>query len=162
MFSCFSRGSSFSRSSFSRGSSFSRSSFSRGSSFSRSSFSRGSSFSRSSFSRGSSFSRSSFSRGSSFSRSSFSGGSSFSRSLFSRGSSFSRSLVFGLRSSFSRHPKDNSGAFIEHIIKVAGVDSVDVHNLYTMTLYDTKAKVMIQEKIAERNGSCKNFQSLSP
>ena len=67
-------------------------------------FSRGSSFSRSSFSRGSSFSRSSFSRGSSFSRSSFSRGSSFSRSSFSRGSSVSRSLVFGLRSSFSRHP----------------------------------------------------------
>ena len=58
---------------------------------------------------GSSFSRSSFSRGSSFSRSSFSRGSSFSRSSFSRGSSFSRSLfflfeVFGLWSSFSRHP----------------------------------------------------------
>ena len=46
-----------------------------------------------------------FSRGSSFSRSSFSKGSSFSRSSFSRGSSFSRSLVFGLRSSFSRHPE---------------------------------------------------------
>ena len=104
MFSCFSRESSFSRSSFSVGSSFSRSSFSRGSSFSRSSFSRGSSFSRSSFSMGSSFSRSSFSRGSSFSRSSFSRGSSFSRSSFSRGSSFSRSLVFVLRSSFSRYP----------------------------------------------------------
>ena len=56
------------------------------------------------FFRGSSFSRSSFSRGSSFSRSSFSRGSSFSRSSFSRGSSVSRSLVFGLRSSFSRHP----------------------------------------------------------
>ena len=45
--------------------------------------------------------------------------------------------------------KDNSGAFIEHIIKVAGVDSVDVHNLYTITLYDTKAKVMIQENCRE-------------
>ena len=45
--------------------------------------------------------------------------------------------------------KDNSGAFIEHIIKVAGVDSVDVHNLYTITLYDTKAKVTIQGNCRE-------------
>ena len=37
--------------------------------------------------------------------------------------------------------KDNSRVFIEHIINV---DSVDVHNLYTITLYNTKAKVMIQ------------------
>ena len=38
----------------------------------------------------------------------FLGGSSFSRSSFSRGSSFSRSLVFGLWSSFSRHPVTKS------------------------------------------------------
>ena len=35
------------------------------------------------------------------------------------------------------------------IIKVAGVDSVDVHNLYTITLYDTKAKVMIEGNCRE-------------
>ena len=43
-------------------------------------------------------------RGSSFSRSSFSRGLHFRGLRFLGGSSFSRSLVFGLRSSFSRHP----------------------------------------------------------
>ena len=46
--------------------------------------------------------------------------------------------------------KDNSGEFIEHIIKIVGVDdSAKVHNLYTITLYDTKAKVMVQGNCRE-------------
>ena len=46
--------------------------------------------------------------------------------------------------------KDNTGAFVEHIIKVAGIDgNENVQNLYTITLYNTKAKVMIQGNCRE-------------